>query len=252
MPCESNWRNADAYSYPKKLGSAAFAWEFLRRNSAYQATYQSTVANPEMSERVAEQWGLQFMVDPSLPWDRACVIWLPHLNPTTVVVISAPDEFTEARSIGELTPAFSRGTANGEHWLLDQSDDRLPVALIAGANANRPAAVVIPLDDNFPMRAEATRCLFAAVAGSAPGRMPDALTVQQRRRLGLILRCLDGRLAGCSYRTIAEVLFGCAFDGADWKSHDQRARTIRLCRRGIDLMNGEYLNLVRYPRQFRG
>jgi hypothetical protein len=29
-----------------------------------------------------------------------------------------------------------------------------------------------------------------------------------RGRLGLILRSLDGRLAGCSYRAVAEVLFG--------------------------------------------
>jgi len=254
MPCESNWRDPAAYTYLDYLGSAAFAWEFLRRNSVYQTAYQSIPgdAAPEMSELIAQQWGLRFATDPSLPADRARVIWLPHLNPTTVVVASSPDEFTEARRISELTPAFSRRSANGEHWLLGQEGDALPVALINGADASQPAAAVIPLDDSLPMRIEAVRCLLAAMAGGAPGRAPDALTAQQRRRLGLILRALDGQLAGCSYREIAEVLYGCASNGAGWKSHDLRGRTIRLCRRGIDFMSGEYLNLLRCPRQFRG
>jgi hypothetical protein len=34
-------RLADVYSYLIDLGSEAFAWEFLRRNSDYQAANQS-------------------------------------------------------------------------------------------------------------------------------------------------------------------------------------------------------------------
>jgi hypothetical protein len=49
-------------------------------------------------------------------------------------------------------------------------------------------AVVIPLDDSFPARAEAAGCLFNALTGRTPGRTPNALTVQQRRRLGLVIR----------------------------------------------------------------
>ena len=77
--------------------------------------------------------------------------------------------------------------------------------------------------------------------------------MQQRTRLGLALRSLDGRLAGCSYRAIAQALFGPTRvpAGSDWKTHDLRDRTIRLCRRGLDLMRGGYLNLLRHPRQFR-
>jgi hypothetical protein len=196
--------------------------------------------------------GCDFAADPNLGADRAAVMWLPHLNPAAVVVAPAPEEFTEARPIGELTPAYSRRTGSGEHWLLDQGADALPVALINGADTAQPAAVVIPLDSSLPMRIEATLLLWRAMTGHARGRAPDTLTAQQRRRLGLILRGLDGRLTGCSYRTIAEVLFGRAPAGADWRGHDLRGRTIRLCRRGLDLMRGEYLNLLRYPRQFRG
>jgi hypothetical protein len=196
--------------------------------------------------------GCDFAADPDLRADRAPIVWLPHLNPTTVIVAPAPDEFIDASSISELTPAFSRRTAKGEHWLLGQGGDALPVALIDGADTTRPAAIIIPLDGNVPIRIEAVLCLLNAMTRGAPGRAPDSLTAQRRSRLGLILRGLDGRLAGCSYRAIAEVLFGRAPAGADWRSHDLRGRTIRLCRRGLDLMRGEYLNLLRYPRQFRG
>jgi hypothetical protein len=69
----------------------------------------------------------------------------------------------------------------------------------------------------------------------------------------LILRGLDGRLAGRSYREIAEILFGLSSvpTGPDWRNNDLRSRTIRLCRRGRDLMHGGYVNLLCYPRQFR-
>ena len=196
--------------------------------------------------------GCDFAADPSLGADRACVVWLPHIDPTTVVVGPAPDEFIEARSISEVTLPLSRLTANGEHWLLDRGCDALSIALIGGADTARRVAVVIPLDDSFPVRAEAAGCLFNALTGH-PGRTPNALTVQQRRRLGLVLRGLDGWLERCSYRQIAKVLFrpNSIPAGRGWKTHEPRGRTIRLCSRGRDLMHGAYLNLLRHPGEFR-
>jgi hypothetical protein len=197
--------------------------------------------------------GCDFAADPSLRADHARVVWLPHIDPTTVVVGPAPDEFIEARSISELTLPLSRLTANGQHWLLDRGRDALPIALIGGGmDTARRVAVVIPLDDSFPARAEAAGRLFDALTGRTPAQTPNALTVQQRRRLGLVLRGLDGWLERCSYRQIAKVLFGpnSIPAGRGWKTHELRGRTIRLCSRGRDLMHGAYLNLLRHPREF--
>jgi hypothetical protein len=179
-------------------------------------------------------------------------VWLPHLNPATATVAPAPAEFTDARSIGELTPAFSHRTTGGENWLLDQRCSALPVALIGGADTARPAAVVIPLDGSLPTRIEAARFLWRAMTVGAPGRVPDSLTAHQRSRLGLILRGLDGWLERCSYRQIAKVLFrpNSIPPGRGWKTHELRGRTIRLCSRGRDLMHGAYLNLLRHPGEF--
>ena len=41
MPYERDWRDADACAYLYDLGATAFAWEFLRRNCAYQAAYHA-------------------------------------------------------------------------------------------------------------------------------------------------------------------------------------------------------------------
>jgi hypothetical protein len=258
MLYESDWPSADAYTYLDALGSTAFAWEFLRRNSVYRAAYQLIASNgdaaPETSEQFAQQWGLHFMADPDLRADRASVVWLPHLNPTTVVVAPAPDEFTDARPINELMRTFSRRVTNSEHWLIDHGGDARPVAVIDGGDTARPAAVVIPLDSNAPMRLKSALHFWEAMTGNVSGQTPDGLTAQQRRTLKLILRALDGKLAGGSYRAIAEVLFGPSSipAGRAWVSHDLRSRIIRLYHRGLDFVRGEYLDLMLHPRQFRG
>lgn len=77
---------------------------------------------------------------------------------------------------------------------------------------------------------------------------PDVrLTALQRRRLVLALRAHDGHGDGHSYRDIAIGLFGAARvpRGAAWKSHDLRARTMRLVADAIALRDGGYRALLR-------
>jgi hypothetical protein len=152
-----------------------------------------------------------------------------------------------------LVSTFERGANDGSYRLVDDGHGRLPVVFIGGANAATPAAVVIPLDADFAARADAAIRLWRVATGRPHGRPPDRLTRQRRRRLGLTLRALDGRLAGASYRVIAQTLFGRARvpAGAGWKTHELRDRTIRLARAGVELMRGGYLDLLRYPRPQR-
>jgi hypothetical protein len=53
------------------------------------------------------------------------------------------------------------------------------MALIGGLDTARRVAVVIPLDDSFPVRAQAAGCLFNALTGVAP--RPDRLAAAQAR-----------------------------------------------------------------------
>jgi Family of unknown function (DUF6499) len=77
MPYESDWRAATAYiyTYLDDFGSMAFAWELVRRNSAYRAAYFSIAsgddAASEMSERIAQRGGLRFRGRPQ-PGRRSC------------------------------------------------------------------------------------------------------------------------------------------------------------------------------------
>jgi hypothetical protein len=148
---------------------------------------------------------------------------------------------------------FERVANDGSYWLVNDGDDHLSALLIGGANAATPAGVVIPLDANFAARANAALRLWRVVIGRPHGRPPERLTRQRRHRLRLTLRALDGRLAGESYRVIAQSLFGRTRipAGAAWKTHELRDRTIRLARVGLKLMRGGYLDLLRYPRPQR-
>lgn len=62
----------------------------------------------------------------------------------------------------------------------------------------------------------------------------------------MALRALDGRLAGATYREIAQVLFSPKrIPERAWKTHDLRNQTIRLVQNGFALMRGGYRALLR-------
>jgi hypothetical protein len=65
-----DWHLTTAYNYLDGLGSAAFAWEFLRRNPGYRADYESNNATTVM-----KRWGCATAADPDLRIDRARIVW---------------------------------------------------------------------------------------------------------------------------------------------------------------------------------
>ena len=108
----------------------------------------------------------------------------------------------------------------------------------------------LPLDADFDIRSRAAHRLWAALGGREPGPPLPALSAQRRQRLTLVIRALDGRTEGNSYRAIAEVLFGRSrIPDRAWKTHDLRNRTIRLVQSGLALMRGSYRALLRQSRR---
>jgi hypothetical protein len=69
---QENWRLAEAYSYLVNLGPAAFAWEFLRRNSDYRNDYRS--ARKGDTAQLAKRWGTA--ANPDLRADQVLDVWL--------------------------------------------------------------------------------------------------------------------------------------------------------------------------------
>jgi hypothetical protein len=164
--------------------------------------------------------------------------------------VPAPEVFGDVNILSGLTPRFERRSADGVYWLVDDADGRLPLVLTNGASPATPASVIIPFGADFAARADAAARLWRLATGRPRRRSPDRLTRQRRQRLTLTLRTLDGRLGEATYRTIAQALFGATRipAGASWKTHDLRDRTIRLARTGFKLMQGGYLDLLRYPQ----
>jgi hypothetical protein len=194
-----------------------------------------------------------FPFDPQLRADNTPLVWLPQLDPTTVLIVPATEPFSDSRSLRSLTPIFRRQASEGEHWIITDSRGRFPLLLMGGIGSDTPVASVIPLDANFAARTDASLRLWRSLTGEQDGRPADPLTRRQREQLVLALRALDGHLAGATYREIAEVLFGTTRvpTGSSWKTHDLRGRTIRLVRIGLKLMRGGYLDLLRSTRRRR-
>ena len=110
------------------------------------------------------------------------------------------------------------------------------------------ACAVLPLDRYFDIRARQAMRVWRVLSGRAPGLDPGALTRYRRTLLVTQLRALDGKLEGASHAQIAEVLFAKPrMSAAAWKSHDLRYRTEDAVHRGLDLMRGEYRQLLLHP-----
>ncbi|MCV0370581.1 MAG: DUF2285 domain-containing protein [Filomicrobium sp.] len=122
------------------------------------------------------------------------------------------------------------------------------IHLVVGAiEPTQPLAVLLPLDDSFHIRAEAALQFQRHLLGRATGPPPRALALTPRYRLRLVrmVRALDGRSSGATYREIAAVLFEThQQSAAEWKTSSIRAQTIRLVKDAETMMRGGYLRLL--------
>lgn len=74
------------------------------------------------------------------------------------------------------------------------------------------------------------------------------LTPYRTARLELMLRALDLREAGATYREIAAALgrkADAALPATEWKTSAGRSFVVRLVRDGTAIMNGDYRKLLR-------
>lgn len=123
-----------------------------------------------------------------------------------------------------------------QFWLMDA-----PAPVMASY------CVVLPLDMLIELRTEAVLRFWRALAGRSPGERSHDLPPQTRNRHILILRALDGRGDGASYRKIGETLLGFHGTKADWEADPRKNQSRRLVADGRHYMHGGYRDLLRYP-----
>jgi hypothetical protein len=186
-------------------------------------------------------------LDPKLPATEVTPLWRPELVPTAVMLTESPKGFPQAMSLDKAILAAALAQSDGtdglhirlpgnhQLWLLDKRPDQ-------------DLAVLIPLDDDLPLRAVAALRLYRLITAKKVGAPPQSypLTPQQRKRLILMLLSLDGHLSQASYREIASTLFGADVTRENgWKTHPIRARTIRLVKDAMKMVNRGYVKFLR-------
>jgi hypothetical protein len=150
-------------------------------------------------------------------------------------------------TFAQLPPAaFAVDRPDGRHVLLREHGGNRQLWMLADAPPTAPLAAVIPFDAHLPQRVEATLHLWQLLTGSAAPPIAP-LTAQQRRRLILMLRALDGWQEHASYREIAAVLLDPLVrhqSRRDWLTSPRRAQIIRLVRDAVRRMRGGYRDLL--------
>ncbi|WP_267395738.1 MULTISPECIES: DUF2285 domain-containing protein [unclassified Sphingomonas] len=180
------------------------------------------------------------------------IVWRPELIPVTVILDAAPDGFETAAPVNPLAiGALLADLAGiderhvvvadtaGEHrlWLRDPTP-------------GRPLAAVIPLDKDFITRVASLLRFHRRLLGRAPGPLPRGwpLTAYRLARLDLMLRALDLRSTGATYRQIAVELGreeAARLPATEWKISAARSFVVRLVRDATAFANGDYRKLLR-------
>ena len=178
------------------------------------------------------------------------MVWAPRALPTVVSLTQIPEELADPRLFLGTHVLRSILTIDQDDQILELRGARLRV--YKTGNAGEPAAVLLPLDRLFDIRAAAALRLWRALAGRKPGPDLGTLTPDRRNRLILALRALDGRLHGATYPEIAAVLFDTEpISKRDWISHELRDQTGRIVRLGFSMMRGGYRRLLLHPYRHR-
>ncbi|MCL8489107.1 MULTISPECIES: transcriptional regulator domain-containing protein [Bradyrhizobium] len=64
VPDASGWRSSALYLHVDELAASDIAWEWLRRNEAYDHDFDAYCRNKEnsqsLTDRIRQHWGLRF------------------------------------------------------------------------------------------------------------------------------------------------------------------------------------------------
>lgn len=193
--------------------------------------------------------GCDFVADPRNSALIQPIFWTPQVDPAAIILTTgpAPDgppftaEDVHAHVILQYDEALVR---------LEMRRESFDVALTALSSRQALAALLI-LDDLLPDRLTALARFWAAIKNRRAPADPR-VTPQRQRRARLMLRVVDARVAGASYRQIAAQLFpNLKHNSATWVENPVRETTVRLARDGLAFVRGGYRKILRLPRRSR-
>jgi hypothetical protein len=240
------WRSPGAHRDTLRLDPAELAWEFLRRNPDYQASFAEGQTKSDLrTDGPARRWGLRFLADPNQDASVAPVFWHPEELSSVIILAPAPARAgMEAFVVDDWLRRLPLHQGDdGTHVLLKDAGIRHQILLTTPPKDGMARVALIPLDLGTPQRARATHKFWEYAARDHP--RPRFAGASRLDRLEIALRALDLRQSGASYRTIAGELFGPKpKDITPWKTAAVRDTVIRLVRAGLSMMRGGYRRLL--------
>lgn len=234
------WAVSAAYLYTLDLDGPALAWEYLRRNPAYQSDWSA--------QRSLDQWGIHRGEDPARDAREAQPLWITapdallHVRGSTVRRSAASPRFDLWRVPGRKRLVL--GDA-GLTLLAEVSSHRLKVSLAGDLGDGDPYAVTVPLGPSLRGQLDA----FNVQAMALQGEKPSATPARASSRAALLhlraLQALDGLQAGASHRKIAQALFCAQTVAKRWQADGElRAQVRHLLQRAETYMQDGYRALA--------
>jgi len=248
---EPDWRRAETYAYTKTLTRVGWAWEFLRRNPAFQADLDSRPA--QMSKEVSERsdlkrWGICFAESPARSVSKARIFWDPQQCAHVLPLTLSQSAYSALLTLGAGRPVATVRAAQGRHVLFCDRMWRLQIwaRLEPRLDDHQILSDAVLTTSAFMPRLRSLACFNDLLCGGdLLGRYfpPEP----RQHRLTAVLRCLDAVLQGAPHRDIAIALCGRKRVDADWGDPREHLRDTvrRAAGRGRSLMNGGYLRLLR-------
>lgn len=187
--------------------------------------------------------GCDFALDPAMPAKRGAIRWNPLLDPGTILLLPSPfPDQNPLISEASHQEALSRSVLASGRVII-------PLMVLSELPPRTPLAALVLLDNDTLDRLAAVTRFWLILQNRKAA--PDArISSQRQQRLRQILRVVDARDEGTTYRAIGETLFPRHhIDPASWVGHPIRETIIRLARDGAELVRGGHWKLLRHPRR---
>ena len=251
------------YAYTRELDGTGWAWEFLRRSDDYRVDFLTnraghpvairhvsgaTLYRPQRRFLAAEAWGLSLFADPNKSALDQDIFWLPTVKKHTVQCQSKPSNDNAAEVLSLESFCGRRGVLAGtgrEHITIRAP--RMSADLINQRGTllfgNSNVTFLHEGIGTVSRHRETLRILERLTEKTVN---EDRVSEPTHSKYRDYLVALDSRLAGRSYRDIAEFLYGPDCIGRYWTddSRGYKSKVIRAAKCGLVLMNGGYRELL--------
>ncbi|TXH80721.1 MULTISPECIES: DUF2285 domain-containing protein [unclassified Afipia] len=163
------------------------------------------------------------------------------------MLTTAPSETASTITLDRIPSSLTMERGDGRHILWRETSDEQRIWILPETNPSAPIAAVIPFDMHVAQRVEAVLRLWHRLTDVAVRPVVSPLTEQQRRRMILMLRALDGHQQQATYRDLAATLLDADVrtqSRRDWLTSSYRSQIIRMVKDAVGRMRGGYRDLL--------